>query len=211
MEETSGVSRLRLWGRPDSINVQKVLWTLAELDLAFENTHVGGPHGQLDTPQYGALNPNRRIPTLQDGDLVAWESNAIVRYVSARYGAGTLWPDDPADRARADIWMDWAATTVMPDMLTLFFNLIRNPAPVPDRAAVDRALASLGTTLGVLDRALEQAEYVAGPSFTMGDIPLGVTLRRLKHWQIELPETPGINRWLFRLQDRGAFQRHVTP
>jgi RimJ/RimL family protein N-acetyltransferase len=96
---------LRVWGRISSSNVQKVMWAIGELGLAHERIDAGREYGGLDTPEYGALNPNRRIPTLRDGDVVLWESNVIVGYLSARYGAGRLWPLDPAARGIADQWM----------------------------------------------------------------------------------------------------------
>ena len=64
------------------------------------------------------MNPNRLIPVLEDGSAVIWESNAIVRYLAARYGAGGLWPEDPAPRSEADRWMDWQITTVQPATCT---------------------------------------------------------------------------------------------
>ena len=107
---------LVVWGRKNSINVQKVMWCIGELDLAHERKDVGGPFGGLDTEEYGALNPNRRIPTVVDGDgTTVWESHSCVRYIAARYGAGSLWPEDPSARARADLWLDWMQTTLLPE------------------------------------------------------------------------------------------------
>ena len=84
---------LRVWGRNASINVQKVMWAIGELGLEHERIDAGGAFGHLDTEAYGTLNPNRRIPTLQDGSLVLWESNVVVRYLASKYGAGGLWPE----------------------------------------------------------------------------------------------------------------------
>src|SRR5665647_2676789 len=83
---------ITLYGRASSVNVQKVLWALDEVGQRFEHIQLGGAFGGLSDPAYRALNPNGRVPTLKDGDLVVWESYAIVRYVAAAYGAGTLWP-----------------------------------------------------------------------------------------------------------------------
>ena len=90
---------LTVWGRNNSINVQKVMWTVAELGLQHERIDVGRQFGGLDTPEFLAMNPNGRIPTIVDDDgTVVWESNAVVRYLAAKYGAGSLWPDDAARR-----------------------------------------------------------------------------------------------------------------
>ena len=108
---------LKIWGRTTSSNVQKVMWAVGELGIAHERIDVGGQYGGLDTVEYGAMNPNRRIPTIQDGSLVLWESNVIVRYLSAKLGEGTLWPRDPGVRGVADQWMDWRPP-FSPDMRT---------------------------------------------------------------------------------------------
>mgnify|MGYP001828443985 CR=1 FL=1 len=115
---------LRVWGRRNSINVQKVMWCAAELSLPIEHIEVGGAFGVLDTPEYGALNPNRRVPVIEDGDFVLWESTAIVRYLSRTYGAHTLSPELIQAQALADQWMDWVVSTVMPHMKTVFWYLL---------------------------------------------------------------------------------------
>ena len=84
---------LTVWGRTNSINVQKVAWTVAEVGVAHERVDAGGAFGGLDTEAYGAMNPNRKVPTIRDGETVVWESNACVRYLAAMYGTGKLWLD----------------------------------------------------------------------------------------------------------------------
>ena len=92
-----------------------------------ERFDVEGEHSGLDTTAYRALNPNRRIPTLDDHGFTLWESNVIVRCLAAKYDAGNLWPTAFDARAVADQWMDWQQTTVLSDMRTLFFGLIPQP------------------------------------------------------------------------------------
>ena len=125
--------QLILWGRSSAYNVQKVLWTLAELGLSYEHIEVGGIPGQLDTPEFLAMNPHGRIPILADGVNVIWESNAIVRYLSAKYSAGSLWSVDPAERSYADRWMDWELATFQPDFLALFWSFYRTPVAQRDQ------------------------------------------------------------------------------
>ena len=105
---------LTIWGRRNSINVQKAMWALGEVGVPHERIDAGGEFGGLDTPQFTALNPNRRVPVLRDGDTVVWESSAIVRYLAAKYGAGTLWDPHPGVRAQADTWMAWAQDRALP-------------------------------------------------------------------------------------------------
>ena len=99
-----------IWGRMNSVNVQKVVFAAGEVGLAYERREAGGPFGVVNTPEYRAMNPNGLIPVLEDEGLVLWESNAIVRYLGARYGQGTLWAQDAGQRAMADRWMDWQQT-----------------------------------------------------------------------------------------------------
>src|SRR4029450_3728848 len=85
---------IKIWGRNTSVNVQKVMWAVGELGLPHERIYCGGPFGKTREPAYLAMNPNGLVPTLEDGDFLLWESNSIVRYLAARYGAGTLEPKD---------------------------------------------------------------------------------------------------------------------
>ncbi|KOQ20555.1 glutathione S-transferase, partial [Achromobacter xylosoxidans] len=112
---------LTIWGRRSSFNVQKVLWLAGELGLAYEHVPAGGQFGLLDTPDFLRMNPHGRVPLLRDGDTVVWESHAILRYLAARHGADAFWSADPARRARADGWMDWAQTALQPAFLAGVF------------------------------------------------------------------------------------------
>ena len=111
---------LKIWGRLTSVNVQKVMLAVRELALPHEFILAGGEHGVVDTPDYAERNPNRQVPVIDDGGFVLWESNAIVRYLSARYGVGSLWTEDLGLRADADRWMDWQATEWQPAMVPAF-------------------------------------------------------------------------------------------
>jgi glutathione S-transferase len=200
---------LRIWGRTSSLNVQKVMWTVAELGLEHERIDAGGAFGKLDTPAYGRLNPNRRIPTIEDGDVVVWESNACVRYLAARYGAGSLWPEAPGQRARSDMWMDWAVTTVMPELGPAFMQLVRTPAGKRDMAVVAAAAARLGPVFALLDDHLAHSPYVGGEALTIGDIPLGCAFWRYQNLDLERPPLPNCQLWYQSLKARDAYRRHV--
>jgi glutathione S-transferase len=200
---------LRIWGRNNSINVQKVMWTVAELGLAHERIDAGGKFGGLDTPEYIAMNPNRTVPTLDDDGFVLWESNACVRYLAARYGAGTLWIDDPAERALADCWMDWQAATLLRDIGVVFWGLIRTPEAQRDHAAIAASAERLGELFRILDQQLAGREFVTGSRFTMGDIPVGAACYRYHELPIERPRLPNLAGWYERLQQRAPFREHV--
>lgn len=200
---------IKIWGRVTSGNVQKVMWAIGELAVEHERIDAGGSFGRLDTTDYGALNPNRQVPTLEDGDVVLWESNVIVRYLAARFGAGSLSPADPAARALADQWMDWQQTTLLPDMRTVFISLVRTPAAQRDPVAIDAATASLKGIWARLDAHLATRPFVAGDALTMGDIPVGVFCYRYHALEIERAPLPHLEAWYQRLVTREAFRTHV--
>jgi glutathione S-transferase len=200
---------LRIWGRTNSINVQKVMWAVGELGLAHERIDAGGAFGGLDTPEYGALNPNRRVPTIDDDGTVLWESNACVRYLAARYGAGGLWPEDVKRRGRSDLWMDWQQTSLLPDMTVVFWGLIRTPEAQRDQAAIAAAVERLGATWRILDQHLATRRFVTGDSLTMGDIPVGASCYRYYGLPIARPPLPNVEAWYERLKERRAFREHV--
>lgn len=200
---------ITVWGRKNSVNVQKVLWALAEVGQDFERKDVGGEFGGLDTSEYKALNPNSRIPTLVDGGLVIWESNAVTRYVAAKYGDGSLWPADAGVRALGDQWMDWVQTTLLASMLPVFWGLIRTPPEERDMKAITENAAKLVDCFGVLDKALAGRAYVAGDDFTMGDIPVGAMCWRYSQLDIDHGSQPNLEAWHGRLQERPAFKEHI--
>lgn len=200
---------LKIWGRNNSINVQKAMWTVAELGLEHERHDVGGPFGGLDEPSFLAMNPNGRIPVIDDDGLIVWESNAIVRYLSAKHSDGALWPSDPAERSLADRWMDWQASSLIADLVTVFLGLIRTPEAERNMTAINAATERLNGAMGLLDRHLGANEWVAGDKMTMGDIPVGALVYRWLHMPIDRPDLAHVSAYHDRLAGRPAFAEHV--
>ncbi len=210
---------LKLWGRINSINVQKVLWALAELKVPYERTDAGLQFGVVNEPFYRRMNPNGRVPTIEDDGLVLWESNAIVRYLSAKHGAGKLWPDDLRQRADADRWMDWATSTVAPAITPVFWGLIRTPVEKRDLKAIEegveklaqafQVLEQLAEAFQVLEQSLEGRDHVAGKPLTMGDIPLGTFVYRWNALDVKRPKLPRVEAYYERLRQRPSYQKHV--
>ncbi|BBE74240.1 glutathione S-transferase family protein [Oharaeibacter diazotrophicus] len=201
-----------LWGRANSTNVKKVLWCLAEIGLPFEHVEAGGAHGVVDTPAFRAMNPNGLVPVLRDGDLVLWESNAIVRYLAAVHSSGRLYPTDPATRARGDRWMDWCSTTLAPVFRTVFWGLVRTPPEKRDGAAIAATTAEVSRLLAMVDAELAGSRHLGGDDFSMGDIPLGAYAYAWFEMPVERPPMPGLERWYAALRDRPAYRAAiVTP
>ena len=138
-------------GRNNSINVQKAMWAVGEVGLACERLDVGGPFGGNDRPDYLALNPNGRVPTLIDGDFVIWESNACVQYLASGHAAGSWYPDDLQARARAVQWMDWSLGTLAPTHVPAFQGLIRTPPERRDPDAIARSRDAWSKLMAMLD------------------------------------------------------------
>src|SRR5688572_31955438 len=118
---------LKIWGRRNSVNVQKALWCCGELKLPFERVDAGLQFGVNTTPEYKAMNPNGLVPTIDDDGFILWESHAIVRYLSRKHGLGTLMPQDARAAADADRWMEWYSTTVGVNVRPVFQTLVRTP------------------------------------------------------------------------------------
>ena len=201
---------LKVHGRKTSVNVQKVMWVVGELGLPHTRTDVGGAFGGLDTPEYGAMNPNRLVPVIDDGGFILWESAAIVRYLSERYGRGTLAPEGHHAYARADQWMEWAGTTLMqPIIATCFLQLIRVQAAVRDTKAVAAAAKTVGEKLAVLDAHLADRQFIMGDQLTMADIGVGSLLYRYFNLVIERPRLVNVDLYYRRLTARPAYRQHV--
>jgi glutathione S-transferase len=200
---------LKIWGRNNSVNVQKVLWCCEEMGLKYERIDAGGTFGVVNTPQYRALNPNGLVPTIEDGPFVLWESNAIVRYLTAKHSAGKLWPEDHKVRAEADKWMDWQISVFWPVFRALFWNLVRTPANERDESAMEESRLQTAEVLGYLDNHLKNRMYIVGDDVTIGDIPMGCAIWRWMSLPIERPVLANLQRWFGTLRERPAYQRVV--
>lgn len=176
------VDRLTLWGRITSINVRKVVMAAQACGLVagrdFERVDAGRQFGVTNTAAYGALNPNQLVPTLQDGDFVLWESNAIVRYLCAKYSLGGLYPSDLRTRFDAERWMDWQQTTLNGAGRNAFWQLTRVPGAERDMALVHASQAATEPLFAQLNTHLGTRAFMAGEAFTMADIPVACEAHR---------------------------------
>ena len=202
---------MKIWGRANSINVQKVLWAADECGVKYEREDVGLNFGGNDQPWYLKMNPNGVVPTIDDGGRMIWESNSCVRYLAARYAHGSLWATDPGERSEAERWMDWQLSTISEPMRVIFWGLVRTPAEKRDMAAINKAAADAGRIWARLDQKLEGRAYVAGQHLTMGDIPAGCFVHRWYALDVERPELKNVRAWYERLKARPAYAKHVMP
>jgi len=200
---------VKLWGRRSAFNVQKATWAMAELGLEHEHIEAGGPFGGLDTSEFLLMNPNGRIPVLEDDGLVVWESHAIIRYLAATYGAGSLWPNDPGTRSLADRWMDWMLATLQPAFMNLFWGFFRTPEKHRNVEAVEAAMKQCEKHFAILDAHLQARAFVAGENLSMGDIPAATSLYRYFGMGLPVPKVPNVRAWYERLSARTAYRAAV--
>lgn len=201
---------LRLWGRDTSVNVQKALWAIDELGLEFERIDAGGAFGGLDTAEYAKLNPNRKIPVLEDGDFSVWESGAIVRYLAEAHGAGKLVPADVRERALATQWSHWCQSSLYADFITeTFIPLIRVTAAERDHAAVTAAAERVGKSLHILDQSLGRTDFLVSDELSFADIEIGALMHRYFTLPIERPPLPAVEAWYELLKTRPAYQNRI--
>jgi glutathione S-transferase len=207
------MAQLTIWGRANSVNVQKPLWCLAELDIPFTRIDAGMAFGKNDTPEYLAMNPNGRVPTLVDGDYVLWESNSIMRYLNLAYGKGSpIYPQDPKRRAAVDRWLDWTLSTLQPVDRPVFWGLVRTPPEKRDMAAMQKAADEAAVVWRVVEAQLASRRFIEGDEFTIADIALGAFARRwLGVEGINRPQQPNITRWFAQFADRPGFVKYIAP
>jgi len=186
---------LILWGRMNSVNVQKVVWALEECGVAYERRDAGMAHGVVDTPDYRAKNPNGLVPLLEDGGTAIWESNAIIRYLAAAYAPGRLWAADPAERSLADRWMDWAATVYAPAMTPAFYNLFRIAPEKRNGEAIAASVEATEKQMALLDAHLARHDFLAGKAFTMAELALGPLVHRWLNMPVDRRNRPAVARW----------------
>ena len=200
---------IKIWGRTDSSNVQKVLWCLGELGVEFERVDWGGKFGGNDEKAYREMNPNGLVPTVKDGDFILWESNSVMRYLNAKYGASKLLPSTPEGLGNANRWMDWQLSTFNAAIVPLFWNLIRTPEDKRDPKAVQTALEKTTKAWQTVENQLAKTRYLGGDEFSLGDIPLGVWAYRWFNLPTERQNFPKINDWYERLKERKPYQTHI--
>ena len=204
---------ITIWGRPNSVNVQKVLWCLHELDLAYERIDAGMAFGKNREPGYLAMNPNGRVPTLVDGDFVLWESNSIMRYLVRAYRPQSpLYPRPPRVRSGVDRWLDWTLSTLQPVDRPVFWALVRTPVEQRDMAAIQKDADAEAAQWQIVDEQLATRRFIEGEEFTLADIALGAYARRWFGVEgISKPPFKNLERWFAQFASRPAFVKIVAP
>src|SRR6202047_1901504 len=202
---------IKIWGRKNSINVQKVMWALGELKLAHERIDIGGSFGKNKEPAYLAMNPNGLVPTLEEEDgFLLWESNSVVRYLAAKHKATMLEPADLGTGAWASKWMDWQRAVAGPAIFECFWGLIRTPPEKRNHAAIEESKKKTTAAIAMMDAQLGKTAYLAGDAFSYGDIPVGIIAYRFRQLVPDRPPLKNFERWYAAIAARQAFKDHIA-
>ena len=191
---------LRVLGKSTSINVRKVLWTCEEIGIAYERTDSG--------PEL-AQNPNGLVPAIVDGDFVLWESNSIIRYLAGKSAAQALLPIEARARAEIDRWIDWQASEFNSAWRYAFSAIVRRDPAFTNGVQIERSKQAWTRMLAILDGQLAATgAYVAGATFTLADIPIGLSVNRWFLTPMLRPDFPAVSAYYERLSQRPAFLTH---
>jgi glutathione S-transferase len=200
---------LRILGKASSINVRKVLWTCAEIGLAYERQDYGSGFAPTDTPHFLARNPNGLVPVIEDEAGVLWESNTICRYLAAKAGRTDLLPTDPRGRAMVEQWMDWQATELNPSWRAAFLGLVRGDPAHADPDQIAASMRAWNAAMSILERRLAMTvAYAAGKAFTLADVVLGLSVNRWQMTPMKRPEYPAVAAYHDRLLARPGYREH---
>ena len=205
------MSNLTIWGRLNSINVQKVLWVCEDIQLPFHRINAGMEFGVNKTEEYKSKNPNGLVPTIDDDGFILWESHTIMRYLASKYDKNhLLYPQDAQVSAKVDQWLDWYNTVGWPPMRNLFWGWIRTPEAQRNLEELEKIRQSFILIAGMLDQQLSQTSYMACNHFTMADIPIALLCYRWFNLPIERPVMKHLEAWYAKVQARPGYQKYST-
>ena len=194
---------LRVLGRGTSGNVQKVVWLLEELGKPYGREDYGRQFNNTQDAAYLKLNPNAKVPTLVDGDVVVWESNTILRYLAASIGQN-LHGATPAEKTDVERWMDFLLAAVNPGYLAAFKNAKLKPEE--QTAESKEQVKDLVAQLKIVDGHLAGKDFLALGRFTIADIACAPVLKRCVDFKIDRPSLPHLEGWCTAIAARPAFK-----
>ena len=204
---------MKLYGFPPSPNTWKARAVAAHLGLPLELEFVDLTKGQQHTPEYLALNPTGRAPTLVDGDFVLWESTAIMQYLASRK-PNTLWPDDARTRAVIMRWLSWDLQHWATDACVplIFQRVVKKMLNIgaPDAAVVEKATAAFHREAQVLDAHLSKQPYLVGRDVTLADFSVAAPLFHAAIGELPVAPYARIQEWFARVSALPAW-RDTAP
>jgi len=198
---------ITIYGRANSSNVRKVLWLAEELGLEIDRRDYGRGYAPTDTPAFRALNPNAKVPVMDEDGFILWDSHAILRYLAGKYGPA-WYPAELRERAIVDQWMDWVTGEFQEPLRKLFFALHVKPGSDPE--GIPQHEADSANACSILDAQLQRTgAYITGTEPTIADCALGMMVHRWFYMDIKRPPVPAVEGYYARLKARTAFQGPV--
>jgi glutathione S-transferase len=191
----------------------KVLFAAEQLGIDYEMVFVDFAKQAQKSPAFAALNPNQRMPVLEDGDFKLWESNAIVQYLAALKPESGLLPADLKARMTAVKWQFWESAHWDPGCAYFMFENVVKPLfgiGEPDPAELKKGEQQLARLGPVLDAQLKETRYVAGDALTVADISLAATLLSAEPARMPIEEYRGLQRWIAEIRTLPGWQKAVA-
>ena len=198
---------IKLYGIASS-RALRPIWLLEEIGLEYEHIPIDFRKKENLRPDYLEINPNGKIPTLIDGDLVLYESMAINLYLAKKYGAD-LYPDNPEDEATANMWSYWVMTEVEYCLLSVLLHSRVLAKEKRDPERVGRNLKTLERPFTVLDKALTDRGYLINDRFSIADLNVASVLSWCRPARVKLDTWPHLHTWLEECVNRPAFKRAI--
>ena len=199
---------IQLYGRRNSINVQKVSWALCELNLEFKWHDEYGKFGKVNVENYEKINPQLIVPTLDHNGSVIKQSNAIVRYLYRKY-TDVYEISKDEDIAIAESWMEFQTTDLQLNMTPIFWGLVRNPSEDRDQELIGKNIILLNEKFEIFDKFLEGHEYILNNKFGMSDIIMGAASYRYLSLPIERPNLLNLKSWYDKISNRDCFKKNI--
>lgn len=201
---------MRLYQHPMSANSRAAtlaaLWLKAPVEMVF----VDLAKGEQRLPEYLKLNPNHRVPVLEDGDFYLWESRAIMQYLADKTPGQTLYPTDPRTRADVNRWLFWSGQHFAPAVSIFFWENVVKPMigrGSPDQAELKRGEPLFNEFAAVLDQHLADRKWVVGAGVTLADLSLAVAWACAAPGKAPVAWYANIQRWFMRIQELDAWQQ----
>jgi len=199
---------IELYGRRTSINVQKVSWTLCELNLEFEWYEEHGVIGKVNVENYEQINPQLIVPTLNDNGSIISQSNSIVRHLYRKY-SDFYNLTNVNEIAIADQWMEFQSTDLQINMTPVFWGLIRTAPEERYHDLINKNITLLNDKFIIFNNFLKNRKFMINDTFGMADIALGVATYRYTSLPIPHPKLSNLEEWYEQISSRDCFIKNI--
>ena len=198
---------IKIYGRLSSANVQKINWFCEYANINVINLNYGGIHGKTQTTEFKVMNPNSRVPVLDDDNFILYESNAILRYLSKKFDI--LVQEKIEISCKIDQWIDWGSFTFSAPCSLLTAHKLSLPEGQRDEIIAEKAKNDIFSLLNILNNHLAKKDFIVDEKFSLADIPLGIWCHRCVNLEISFDNFPNINNWYIKLKKMNSFQNTV--